>query len=135
MDELKKRIVGVNHWLVSVLLNLIIPLIPLVIEYSLTQKLSDSTAVLAASMYSVSTGVVSRLGVIVVTSLGISIFYAAIYGALVFISIKPELKGVDLGSFNAMLVLVLLLITNIVLKFWQHVIDLRPYSDFSLRTD
>ncbi|MDG9926158.1 MULTISPECIES: hypothetical protein [unclassified Pseudomonas] len=118
---------GVGNWLVSVAFNLCLPLAPLIVEYAITGGVSDSNMVLAASIYSVTTGVASRSTVIFSLSILMCFFYTAMFGFLI------DGQKDDVGNFNALWALCFLLLSNIVLKFKLHVVDLKPYTDFTLR--
>lgn len=130
MNQSLKRHEAVGHWLASVGLNLLLPMLPLFVEYAITNTISSSNLVLAASMYSVTTGVVSKNRLVFVTSMLICVFYAAMFGHL--LSLDP---GKEAPSFYASIVLVVLFATNVAVKFWYHVIELRKYTDFSLGDD
>lgn len=130
MSQSFNRHEAVYHWLASVGLNLALPMLPLIVELAISQKVSSSNLVLAASMYSVTTGVVSKNRLVFIVSLLICIFYAAIFGHL--LSFDPSAK---MPSYNAAVVLIFLFLTNVTLKFWYHVVELRKYTDFSLGGD
>ncbi|KJK05337.1 hypothetical protein UB47_22270 [Pseudomonas sp. 5] len=68
-----------------------------------------------------------------VVSLIIAIFYIAMFGAVTYQNING--LGAKIGDFNALGVMGFLFLTNTVLKFWYHVIDRRPFTDFWLRND
>lgn len=133
MDKGLSRFEASNHWLLSVLLNLVMPISPLVVELAISKEISVSSAVLSASMYSISTGLVCRSAPVLILSLIIAIFYIAVFGAVTY----QNANQIDsrLGSFYALWVIGFLFLTNVVLKFWYHVIDRRPYTDFWLRND
>lgn len=118
---------AVRDWFLSVLLNLLMPLLPLVVEYCARKEVSDLSWVLAASMYAVTMGVVSRYALFFIGCVIASLFYTAMFGVLL-------MKG-DAGSFNAPFAIVALMIVNAILKFWDHVIERRPFRDFALRGD
>ena len=118
---------AVRDWLVSALLNLLLPLLPLLVEHFAKAEVSSLSWVLAASMYSITTGVVSRYAVVLIISVMLSLFYTAMFGVL--------LVKETAGSFNAPVVIGVLFITNVILKFWYHVIERRPFTDFALRGD
>ncbi|MNJ52002.1 hypothetical protein D3C77_473200 [compost metagenome] len=130
MSQSLKRREGVVHWLVSVILNLALPMLPLVVEFAISKKVSASNMVLAASMYSITTGVVSKNALVFILSILISLFYTAMFGHLMTVSATDSHS-----DYNAFWVLIVLFVTNTLLKFWHHVVELRAYTDFSLRSD
>lgn len=122
-----------KHWLLSVLLNLVLPVSPLVVERAISGSVSVSSAVLSASMYSISTGLVCRNGPVLVLSIIIAIFYISMFGAVTYQTTNNV--GVKVEDFNALWAIGILFVTNLLLKFWYHVIDRRPYTDFWLRDE
>lgn len=130
MSQSLKRHEAVGHWLASVGLNLLFPMLPLFVEFAISNNVSSSNLVLAASMYSVTTGVVSKNRLVFIVSLIICVFYAAMFGHL--LSLDPTKEA---PSFYAATVLVILFLMNVAVKFWYHVVELRKYTDFSLGSD
>ncbi|MCP2075497.1 UNVERIFIED_ORG: hypothetical protein J2Y77_004933 [Pseudomonas lini] len=130
MNQSLKRHEAVGHWLASVGLNLLLPMLPLFVEFAISKSVSSSNLVLAASMYSVTTGVVSKNRLVFIASIIICVFYAAMFGHL--LSLDPAKEA---SSFYASIVLVFLFGTNVIVKFWYHVVELRKYTDFSLGGD
>lgn len=133
MSKGLSRIEASQHWLLSVLLNLVMPISPLLVEKAISGGVSVSSAVLSASMYSISTGLVCRSGPVLVLSIIIAIFYIAMFGAVTY-QVTNNV-GAKVGDFNALWAIVILFATNVVLKFWYHVIDRRPFTDFWLRNE
>lgn len=133
MSKGLSRIEASQHWLLSVLLNLVMPISPLLVEKAISGEISVSSAVLSASMYSISTGLVCRSGPVLVLSIIIAIFYIAMFGAVTY-QVTNNV-GAKVGDFNALWAIVILFATNVVLKFWYHVIDRRPFTDFWLRNE
>lgn len=118
-----------NAWLLSIAVNLALPLLPLGIEYVLHKgQVSASNLVLAASIYSISTGVVSRSSAFLIYSLFVCIFYTAIFGY----SLATD-KFDD--SYNAIWMLGASFVISVAIKFRYHVIESQPYNDFALRSD
>lgn len=118
---------SVVHWIASVGLHLLLPLTPLFIERLITGSFGVVSMTLSAAMYAVSTGVGSRNVAILIISLLIFFFYSAMYGAHMYASTLEEPK--QLGEFSAGILILLMLATNIVIKFIYHVIDLKPLTD------
>ncbi|MBK5374650.1 hypothetical protein JFT81_08385 [Pseudomonas sp. TH43] len=116
-------------WFLSMAVNLGLPLLPLGVEYALHDKqVSASNLVLAASMYSISTGVVSRNSIFLIFSLFACIFYIAVFGfSLSVINFND--------SYNAVWVIGASFLINAMIKFKYHVIESQPYNDFSLRSE
>lgn len=130
MSQSLKRREAVGHWLASVGLNLLFPMLPLFVELAISSDVSSSNLVLAASMYSVTTGVVSKNRLVFIVSLIICVFYAAMFGHILSLD-----KAKEAPSFYAAFVLVILFLMNVVVKFWYHVVELRKYTDFLLGSD
>lgn len=109
------------------------PISPLLVEKAISGEISVSSAVLSASMYSISTGLVCRSGPVLVLSIIIAIFYVAMFGPVTY-QVTNNV-GAKVCDFNALWAIVILFATNVVLKFWYHVIDRRPFTDFWLRNE
>lgn len=121
-----KRGDAIKHWFASVLVNLVLPVLPLGVEFALNETISHSNLVLAASMYALTTGVLSKSTLIFLISLVIGIFYSAIFGSLV------KSGAVQDSYYGANVVLALLFLTNLVLKFHYHYMQRKPYTDIYL---
>ena len=118
---------SIVHWIASVALHLLLPLAPLLIERVITGSFGAVSMTLSAAMYAVSTGVGSKNVAILILSLLVFFFYSAMYGAHMYASTleHPE----ELGEHSAGTLILLMLITNTIMKFIYHVIDLKPLTD------
>ena len=116
---------AVRDWIISTLLNLVMPLLPLTVEHFARDTVSDLSWVLAASMYALSTGIVSRYVVIFIISMLFSLFYTAMFGVL--------LVREDVGSLNAPTLIAVIFLINVSVKFWYHVVERQPFTEFSFK--
>jgi heme A synthase len=127
MADIISRRESVTHWIASVGLHLLLPLAPLFIERLITSSFGVISMTLSAAMYAISTGVGSKNVAILIISLLIFFFYSAMYGAHMYASTLEEPKV--LGEFSAGIVIICMLVTNMIIKFIYHIIDLKPLTD------
>ena len=71
-----------QDYLLSILYHLILPLLPLIIEYWITAEVKESSLMLVASLYSVSIGASSRNRLLFGISILIGILFAVAFGVL-----------------------------------------------------
>jgi hypothetical protein len=124
---------AIKHWLLSVFLTLVLPVIPLVVEWAISGTVSVASAVLGASMYSISTGLVCRNGPVLGCSVILAIFYTALFGAVMLQTSSKQV--VTVGDFFALRAMLGLFLANLIIKFIYHVIDRRPFADLWLRSE
>lgn len=129
MSEPLKRHQAVGQWLVCVIINLALPVLPLAVEFFITDRITTVNMLLTASIYSITTGVVSKNAVVAASSIAISFFYTGMFGS----AIKESVGNVN--DCYALWVVAIMFLTNAALKFQYHVVELRAYTDFSLRND
>lgn len=71
-----------QHYLSSIIIQLILPLIPLIIELWLTGQVSDHTFAISVAMYSISIGVTSNNIALLAASIAVSVMFSAVFGYL-----------------------------------------------------
>lgn len=124
---------ALKHWFASVVVTLFLPLVPLVVEKAIAGKISISSALLAASIYSISTGLVCRNVPVLVSSVVVAFFYTSLFGIVMYQTSRS--MTVDVGDFYALEITGVLFIANVAIKFGYHVIDRRPFADLWLRSE
>ena len=81
-----KNIPGISQsyqdYLLSILYHLLLPLLPLIIEYWITSNVKESTLMLVASLYAVSIGASSRNRLLFGISILSGILFAVAFGVL-----------------------------------------------------
>ena len=73
---------SIQDYLLSILYHLILPLLPLIIEYWLTSQVKESSLMLVSSLYSVSIGASSRNRLLFGISILIGILFAVAFGVI-----------------------------------------------------
>jgi len=75
---------------VSFLIVILIPLIPIGLEWWLAGQITDRSLTITAAIYSVSTGTSSRYGFFLILTVVISIIFAACFGYILAIQTPPS---------------------------------------------
>lgn len=123
-----------KHWIVCVLVTLVLPLAPLVVEaFAYHGHISLPSMMLAAGIYTISTGVISRDTVLTSLSLIAAVMYMGMYGVVV--AKGTEMTYVSYFSSETYFsdaVIIFFMVCNLLLKFKYHVIEIRPFDDFIL---
>lgn len=73
---------AIHRFIQCLLLNLTLPLLPLVLEYVLTGTVVNESVTLVASMYAITIGVSSRYKTLLAFAIIVSILFTAAYGSL-----------------------------------------------------
>ncbi|MFL5330328.1 MAG: hypothetical protein ACJ8C4_15615 [Gemmataceae bacterium] len=145
-----------QNYLFYVGLCMILPLLPLGIELIFMKKLSEQSMVLAAAMYTIGLGVVSRSILIFGTALLLCIIFSCFFGGVMKeehekntiqkIAIerqqsgdKTPVPGIDRLGEDAVpwsrilagLAIALVAVLHGIERYNRHVIDLEPVLEFS----
>lgn len=129
---MSKRIPGLpNVWqeyITCIALHMVLPLLPLALEFSTKDSISALSATLAAAMYTISIGLSSKSKAIFSICFLLCIFYTYKYGNLQSISdIKNHTDGGALwGIFCAFLM-------HALERYNLHVADNIPFWNFSTK--
>lgn len=115
-----------QHYFGCIILHLFLPVLPLVLELIISNKISDASITLAVAIYAVSTGLASQNLAIFSMSLIISLIYTFLYGANAY-ALKYETEL--LGSLYANYILVAIFLTHSIERFKRHIIDKAPFWD------
>jgi hypothetical protein len=127
----RKKIPGLpkvwQEFLFCVILHMLLPLLPLLLELWQAGAVTGKELSLAASMYAVSIGVSSRNKAIFALGVFISIAFASAYGFQ-----SPTSGGVPLrgGIYIACISILLILITHCCERYNMHVVDGVPFWEF-----
>ena len=127
-----KRIKGVpthvQEYIVCLILHLLLPLMPLGIEYWVSKTVSDKSSTLTATMYCIAIGTSSRSRLIFGASIVIAIFLSVAYGLCMKETGHPE------GSSTlAFVAIIFIFITHSFERWNRHVADKEPFWEFTLR--
>jgi hypothetical protein len=129
---MSKRIPGLpNVWqeyITCIALHMVLPLLPLALEFSTKDSISAISATLAAAMYTISIGLSSKSKAIFSICFLLCIFYTYKYGSLQSIAdIKNHTDGGALwGIFGAFLM-------HALERYNIHVADNIPFWNFSTK--
>lgn len=124
--------------LLSILFQIVLPLIPLMIEQICTGKITQQSSTITAAIYTITTGISSKqvwqFGLSVVSSL----VFSALFGFVIFIAQpqfadNPEIllaqKNVVI-KFSPFLGIALMSLLHGFERFNRHVADKEPYWHF-----
>lgn len=122
------------HWLVCVSVTLLLPLVPLGIEaFAYKGHISLASLMLAAGIYTVSTGLMSRDSLLASSSLVVAVFFMGMYGVVLARGDEMTYKSYfTKETYFSDAVILLAMVCNALVKFKYHVIEVRPFDDFSV---
>jgi len=109
-----------------ILLHMLLPLLPLLIEAWLKGVPTESTAAITASMYSIAIGLSSRNKAMLGLCILISIIFSVVFG-VVSASATPQLN--DVRFFSGVSIFSVFLI-HVFERYNRHVVDCIPFWDF-----
>ena len=123
-----------THWLVCVFVTLILPLAPLGIEaFAYKGHISLTSLMLAAGIYTISTGLISRDSLLASSSLVVAVIFIGMYGVVLARGGEMTYKSYFTSeTYFSDVVILLAMICNALVKFKYHVIEVRPFDDFSV---
>lgn len=129
-DETKKsKIPGLpvywENFGISILLHLLLPLLPLLIELLQNGVVGKTSLVLAASMYTISIGVSSRSRLMFAFTVLASIFYASLYG---LVSGQSSTTIAEPASIIGILAT---FVVHAGERYNRHVADRTPFWEFT----
>ncbi|MCI3911534.1 hypothetical protein MQC82_18465 [Pseudomonas viridiflava] len=110
-----------------VLLHMLLPLLPLLIEAWMKGSPTESTAAITASMYSIAIGLSSRNKAMLGFCITISIIFSVVFG-VVSASQASQLNDV---KFYSGLSIFFVFLIHIFERYNRHVVDCIPFWDFS----
>ena len=118
-----------EHWedfITCIVLHMLIPLVPLLLEFIVTNGISTRTLTLSAAIYSISISKTSSSKSQLALGIIISLIFAACYG----ITISNTEK--EMGHLNnfATGAILLILIIHIVERYNKHILDREPFLTF-----
>ncbi|MCP1647253.1 hypothetical protein [Pseudomonas nitroreducens] len=128
---------AVVHWLICVLVTLVMPLAPLAVEaFAFKGHISLASLMLAAGIYTITTGIMSRDTMLAAISMVVALIYMGMYGIVLARGDGMTYTSYFSGStYFSDLIILLALVYSALVKFVYHVIELRPFDDFALRKE
>jgi hypothetical protein len=116
-----------DHWeqfLLCILLHMVLPCVPLLIELAITKSLSEATVLLFVAMYSLTIGASSRNLLLAFTTVVFGVLFSALFGAVM------KSPGTSLGMTDIGLVgLLIIVLIHFIERINRHIIERAPFSD------
>lgn len=119
-----------NYWenfFVSIIFILILPLLPIFIEWYKNGNVNGASLALSASMYTISIGITSRSRLIFALTIFASIIYAIIYGST--LNIPNEIYPKDTFTAST-LGIIFTFIVHAIERYNKHIADRTPFWEF-----
>lgn len=108
-----------QEYIICALLQLFLPLLPILLEKWFTSSISIQSLMLSASIYSISVGSSSRYKLTFIVSIFISIIFAACYGISV-----ANIEMIPTNGYNfALYSIVFLVFISLLERYVSYVID------------
>ncbi len=114
-----------ENYLLSIVLHLLLPLLPIGMECLLTGKVTERSLTLAASMYSISIGVSSKSRLMFGITIMVSLIFAAIFGYVAKVDSSQNAYGP-----YAVATIVAVFIVHTAERYNRHVVDRAPFFQF-----
>ncbi|KPM77524.1 hypothetical protein [Pseudoalteromonas sp. UCD-33C] len=118
-----------NEWgdfFTCVLLHMLLPLLPLLIEFWMKGAPTDSTLAITASMYSIAIGLSSRSAAMLGLCILVSIIFSVVFG---IVSAGSSTQLSDLKLYSGLSILFVFIIHTLE-RYNRHVVDCVPFWDF-----
>jgi len=139
----KKQHIGIkeeySQFIACILLHLLLPLIPLLLEYIVTKSVSTQSLTLIAAIYSISIGRTTKNVAQFAISIVISLIFSACYGITVQSYKTTTESATTTGEivneyaildFFAILVILIIFIMHSLERYNKHVLDMVPFLNF-----
>ena len=126
-----------NHWqhfLLCVLFRMLLPLLPLVIEYLITGAASEKTATLIAAIYVISIGSSSRSSLQFGLLMIVGVLDAVAFGFVVGQSPIPSSRNLTLVGYATVFAfwcVVAAFILHVLERYNRHVAERMPFWEFT----
>lgn len=116
-----------QHFTYSIMAQLILPLMPLVLEYWLTGRVDDKTFSIAAAMYSISIGVATKNLALLGVSIIVTVLFSAVFGfqAAGNVTHFPT-------TFPALVTILSFMVIHTSERFSRHILQNEPFVDFGI---
>ena len=107
-----------QHFIFSVFVQLLLPLMPILVELAITGKVSEQTFAISAAMYSISIGVTTNNLALLGASIFVAMAYSAIFGYIVSGN-SPQFPVPSVSMFT----IALFMLMHGIERFKRHVGD------------
>ncbi len=116
-----------QHFFLSVFLHLLLPLLPLFIEFWLTDGTKRDTVLITAVMYAITIAISSKNLLLLFLTLCSSIFFALAFA----MSTSPDVVSTSSDVPRvALFGIVIILLSHGIERFYRHVIGYEPFLAF-----
>jgi len=115
-----------ENFLVSILLLLLLPLLPLGIEWIINGSINGASLALSASMYTISIGISSKSRLIFALTIFSSVGYALLYGLTPNTTLDYPVIAYRISSWGIILTFIL----HTLERYNRHVADRTPFWEF-----
>jgi len=133
-----------QHWqnfFSAILFLLLFPLVPILLEYMLTDEVTAPTATLTAGMYTIGVGISSRGQFFFASSVFIGVVLIALFGNVVGIEHERKVLGAAAATHIAnrwaipgsYACIALIFAWHGLERFSRHIVDRSPLFDFSTK--
>ncbi|CAI3111564.1 hypothetical protein KTH76_02220 [Acinetobacter baumannii] len=124
-----KKISGIDeHWtafIICILVHMLLPLLPLFIEWLLIDKISNSSYTITIAIYAMTIGASSTNSIIAILCIFIGIIFSVLYGATVS---NPKLVfDIQLWSIMA---LITIFVPHALERYNRHVYEKQAFKIF-----
>ena len=118
-------------FLTCILLHMLLPLLPLLIESWMKGTPTESTLAITASMYSIAIGLSSRNKALFGLCISVSIIFSVVFG-VVIASSTSQLNNVKIYSGISICCVFLI---HVFERYNRHVVDCIPFWDYGHKGD
>ena len=123
-----------QEYFLSILFQIITPLIPLAIEFWLTSDISEQSLTITAAIYTITTGVSSKqkwqFGLAIISSLIFSMVFGVVTAIEEFEIVLTQTNALSNSGFFATLGILAISILHVLERFNRHVVNTEKYWDF-----
>ena len=125
-----KRIKGLNdqwsEYILCLLLHMILPLLPLLMEWLFTRNISESSLSITTAIYSISIGLSSKNKAMFGYCILIGVLFSAIYG----VTVSQNSLAIDISAF-CFIALLTVFLFHAAERYNRHVVDCQSFLLFS----
>ncbi|MCU7844887.1 MAG: hypothetical protein KZQ93_13735 [Candidatus Thiodiazotropha sp. (ex Monitilora ramsayi)] len=114
-----------QHFIFSFIVQLLLPLMPIIVEKSITGNVSDQTYAISAAMYSISIGVTTKN----LALLGASIFVAMAFSSIFGFIVSGNSPHISVANYSIATIIIFMGIHTIE-RYKRHVNKGELFIDF-----
>ncbi|MGR5358138.1 hypothetical protein [Vibrio chagasii] len=123
----------VSDFVTCLLLHMILPLLPLIIETWKTQgNPTDMTLAISTSMYSIAIGMSSRNKAIFAVGVFVSILFSIVFGML-NVTVNGQSTSLPYVQGASLFTMFLIFVMHGCERYNKHVVECKPFWDFGSR--